>query len=304
MATTLMGEKHTAADAAIAASAAELVAGGSLEISAEAVADIPAVAALLPISTSVYVNHSPRHALADALPALAALREAGLEPVPHIAARRVLSRAEVLAFLDRAGKESGVTKVFLVGGDDPQPRGPYDSGAALLRDDVLVRSGVREIGIPGYPEGHPRIASAMLKQALQEKLSLAAAQDLGIHMVTQFSFSPARVVEYCAGMAREFPALPLYVGMAGPTNALALLRFAQRCGVSASLRALKEQGMATVKLVTHTDPGEQLASIARYCATHSACNIDGMHLFSFGGAAPAAEWMAATIALGAGNGTG
>ncbi len=299
-----MGARPTAADAVIAASAAELVAGGSLEISAEAIADIPAIAALLPISTRVYVNHSPRHALADALPALAALREAGLEPVPHIAARRVLSRAEVLAFLDCAGKESGVTKVFLVGGDDLQPRGPYDSGAALLRDEVFVRSGVREIGIPGYPEGHPQIASAILRQALQEKLSLAAAQGLGIHMVTQFSFSPARVVEYCAGMARELPALPIYVGMAGPTNALALLRFAQRCGVSASLRALKEQGMATVRLVTHTDPGEQLAAIARYCATHSACNIVGVHLFSFGGTAPAAEWMAAAIAHGAEAKTG
>jgi methylenetetrahydrofolate reductase (NADPH) len=299
MEATLTGDTHPAAGAGFAACAIELVAGGSLEISAGAIADIPAIAALLPVSTRVYVNHSPRHALADALPALAALRKAGLEPVPHMAARRVLSRAEARAFLERATGESGVTKVLLVGGDDPQPRGPYDSGAALLRDEVFVRSGVREIGVPGYPEGHPRIASANLKQALREKLSLASAQGLGIHVVTQFSFSPARVVEYCAGLERELPALPVYVGMAGPTNALALLRFAQRCGVSASLRALKDQGMATVRLVTHTDPGEQLAAIARYCASRVSCNVVGVHLFSFGGAAPAAEWMAAAIVHGA-----
>ena len=295
MTTTLTGEKPAAAPG-FAACAAELVAGGSLEISAEAIADTPALAALVPISTRVYVNHSPRHGLTDSLPALAALRKAGLEPVPHIAARRVPSRAEVRAFLDRATAESGVSKVLLVGGDDAQPSGPYDSGAALLRDEVFVQSGVREIGFPGYPEGHPRIASAILKQALLEKLSLAQAQGLGTHMVTQFSFSPARVVEYCTGMARELPMLPIYVGMAGPTDPLALLRFAQRCGVSASLRALKDQGMATVRLMTHTDPGDQLTTIARYCASHSSCNVVGVHLFSFGGATRAAGWMAAAIA--------
>ena len=46
--------------------------------------------------------------------------------------------------------------------------------------------------------------------------------------------------------------------------------------------------MATIKLVTHTDPGEQLATLARYCAPHSSCNIVGVHLFSFGSAARAA----------------
>jgi methylenetetrahydrofolate reductase (NADPH) len=299
MAATLIGEARAAAGAGLASCTAELVGGGSLEISVEAIADIPVIAALLPVGTPVYVNHSPRHALADALPALAALRKAGLEPVPHMAARRVLSRAEARAFLDRATGESSVTKVLLVGGDDPEPRGPYDSGAALMRDEVFARSEVREIGFPGYPEGHPRIAAAMLKQSLQVKLSLAAAQGLGTHLVTQFSFSPARVVEYCAGLSRELPALPVYVGMAGPTDARALLRFAQRCGVSASLRALKDQGMATVKLVTHTNPGEQLAAIARYCASHSSCNIVGVHLFSFGSAARAAEWMATAITRGA-----
>lgn len=304
MEATLTGATHPAAGAGFAACAVELVAGGSLEISVEATADIPAIAALLPVGTRVYVNHSPRHALADSLPALAVLHKAGLEPVPHMAARRILSKAAARAFLDRATAESGVTKVLLVGGDDKEPRGPYDGGAALLRDGVFEQSGIREIGVPGYPEGHPRIASGVLKQALQDKLSLAAAQGLGIHMVTQFSFAPARVVEYCATLARELPALPIYVGMAGPTDARALLRFAQRCGVSASLRALKDQGMATVKLVTHTDPGEQLAAIAHYCTVHASCNIVGVHLFSFGGSVRAAEWMAARIASAGAEGRG
>jgi len=87
------------------------------------------------------------------------------------------------------------------------------------------------------------------------------------------------------------PGVPIYVGLAGPTNPVALLRFAQRCGVSASLRALGMQGMNAVRLVTHTDPADQLAAVARYCAGHASCNVVGVHLFTFGGVAAAANWI-------------
>ena len=41
-------------------------------------------------------------------------------------------------------------------------------------------------------------------------------------MVTQFCLSPQRVVEFCAGLARQWPDLPVYVGIAGPTDPIAL----------------------------------------------------------------------------------
>jgi methylenetetrahydrofolate reductase (NADPH) len=285
----------------IAQGAAELLAGGSLEMSPDHAAEARAIAALLPAGTRVYVNHLPRHGLADAVAALAALREAGLEPVPHIAARRIVSRAELATFLERAVGEAGVAKVLLIGGDDPAPRGPFADGASLLREGILAKSGVREIGLPGYPEGHPRIPRATLENAFAEKLALATGQGLAAYIVTQFSFAPLRIVEYCSELARRSPALSVYVGLAGPTDARMLLRFAQRCGVSASLRALRAQGMGAIRLATHTDPGEQLSAIARYCAVHAACNVVGAHLFSFGSALKTAEWMNATItSLGAG----
>jgi len=275
----------------IAKGAAELLVGGSLEMSPDCAAEARAIAALLPAGTRVYVNHLPRHGLAESVPALATLREAGLEPVPHIAARRIGSRAEVATFLERAAGEAGVTKVLLVGGDEPEPRGPFPDGASLLREGILAKSGVREIGLPGYPEGHPRIPRAILENAFTEKLALAAGQGLGTYIVTQFSFAPLRIVEYCSELARRSPALAVYVGLAGPIDARTLLRFAQRCGVSASLRALRAQGMGAIRLATHTDPGEQLSAIARYCAVHAACNVVGVHLFSFGSAAKTAAWM-------------
>ena len=285
----------------IAAYAAELLACGSIEMGAHQPDIARRIAALLPSGTPVYVNHLPRHSLADALASLIAVREAGLEPVPHLAARRIASHSELEAFLGRAVSAAGVRKVLLIGGDETTPLGPYADGAAPIRSGILTACGVREIGIAGYPEGHPRIPAATLEHSFLEKLALAQGQGLGTFVVTQFSFAPARVIEYCSGLARRAPGIPLYVGLAGPSSAASLLRFAQRCGVSASLRALRAQGFGAVQLVTHTDPGDQLATIARYCMAHASSNVVGAHVFSFGAAAAVAEWMNRYIARGVGH---
>jgi hypothetical protein len=70
-----------------------------------------------------------------------------------------------------------------------------------------------------------------------------------------------------------------------------LLKFAQRCGVSASLRALGSLGLGAVRSFMHTDPAEQLTAIAQYRERHDDCNVVGVHLFSFGTAARSATWM-------------
>jgi methylenetetrahydrofolate reductase (NADPH) len=275
--------------------AAELVACGSLEMGAEAPEAAQRIAELLPAGTPVYVNHLPRRPLADTLPALMALAKAGLEPVPHVAVRRIASRTEAEAFLKEAVQQAGVRKVLLIGGDVSEPLGPYAEGAAMLRDNLLADCGVRQVGLPGYPEGHPRIASATLAAALAEKLARARGQGLGAYIVTQFSFAPHRIVEYCADLARRAADVPVYVGLAGPSSPVTLLRYAQRCGVSASLRALQAQGMGAVRLFTHVDPTDQLAALAPHTRSGSASNVVGVHLYSFGGVAATAAWMNARI---------
>jgi methylenetetrahydrofolate reductase (NADPH) len=295
---TLRASAQAAHD--IAGVAAELVACGSLEMGAEVPDAAQSIAELLPAGTPVYVNHLPRRPLADTLPALIALGKAGLEPVPHVAVRRIASRAEAEAFLKEAVQQAGVRKVLLIGGDLWEPLGPYAEGAALLRDGLLGTCGVSQVGLPGYPEGHPRIASATLASALAEKLALAQGQGLGAYVVTQFSFAPNRIVEYCVDLARRAPDVPVYVGLAGASSPVTLLRYAQRCGVSASLRALQAQGMGAVRLFTHVDPTDQLAALARHARSGSASNVVGVHLYSFGGVAATAAWMNARITARAG----
>lgn len=282
----------TAVPADIRRLATELAVCGSLEMGAHRPDDAVRIAELLPTGTRVYVNHLPRHSLDDTLGGLIAAAKAGLEPVPHMAGRRVGSKGEAQAFLKRAVAEAGVSKVLVLGGDVDQAAGPYADAASLIRDGLFKEAGIRELALAAYPEGHPRIASDVLMKALVEKVALAREQGLGCYVVTQFTFAPNRIVEWCGQLARIAPDVPVYVGLPGPTNPAKLIKYAQVCGVSASLRAMTAQGMGAVRLFTHTDPVDQLLAVARHASGGGATsNVVGIHLFTFGGIEPAARWI-------------
>ncbi|NIO41795.1 MAG: hypothetical protein GTO41_17435 [Burkholderiales bacterium] len=273
----------------------ELVSSGSVEMSPRDTDQITEAAAFLPANMRVYVNALPGRLHYATLRAMEALRDEGLDPVPHIAARRLESRAALEEFVQGA-VHAGAHRVLLIGGDQTEPVGPYDSSINVLEEEVLTKYNVREVGFAGYPEGHPRIAQSVLDETLSEKIALASAQGLDISILTQFSFFPVRIAEYCAQMGRTHPELPLYVGMAGPTSTKALLRYAQRCGVSASLRALSGMGVAAAKRVTHSDPMEQLAALAHHCEGGGTGNVVGAHFYSFGGFANTARFINSIIA--------
>ncbi len=271
--------------------ARDLVRSGSLEMGADRPKDARAIADLLPAGTPVFVNHLPRHALTDTLAGLEAVAVAGLEPVPHLAARRVVSEAEVAGFLKAAVSRAGVTKLLLLGGDIPASAGPYADALALLKSGLIAKAGIREVAFAGYPEGHPTVDADTMIDALDAKIAAARAQGLGVRVITQFSFAPARILDFCVWLHRRAPDVPVQVGIPGPTTPASLLRFATICGVGASFRAMTNQGMGAVKLLTHTDPGEQLAMIAAHQRSNPHSNISGVHMFSFGGVAKTAQWM-------------
>jgi methylenetetrahydrofolate reductase (NADPH) len=254
--------------------------------------DIAAAAEILPRGTSVYLPWpSSKDFDEDSLETLAAIRAAGFEAVPHLAARGIPSRQALLRYLERTVNELGVRRLMLVGGEQPQPRGPWASATELLASRVLEASGIHEVGVAGFPEGHPLLSSEAHFASLARKLELARDQGLGPEVITQFSFTPLRVTEYCAHLARTIPELPVYAGMAGPASETTLRRFARRCGVSASLRALSRLGVKAANGVAHTNPDKQLAAFAHYCAARGSANLIGIHLYSFGGFGEAASWM-------------
>jgi methylenetetrahydrofolate reductase (NADPH) len=209
--------------------------------------------------------------------------------VPHVSARRILKAEEFRAFLKEAVAKHLVHRVLLLGGDEPKAKGPFTDSLQILESGLLADSGIKEIGVAGYPEGHPRISN--LTGAFDQKRRLTREQGMGMYVVTQFSFAPSRVVEYCSALARSAPEVSIYAGVAGPTDAAALARYAQRCGVSVSLRALRTLGSGIARLVTNSDPREQLTALARYSLQREPSNLVGVHLYSFGGALRTASWM-------------
>jgi methylenetetrahydrofolate reductase (NADPH) len=281
----------SATDAGLQARLSELLVAGSLELSPRELHRAGDVAAVLPANTCIYIPSLPGLPLARTLEAIAAIRAAGLDPVPHVSARRIRDREEFEDFLRRSVTDYGVHRVLLIGGDEPRPKGPFADSLQILESGLLADSGIREIGVAGYPEGHPRISAVDLTQSFEKKLRLAREQALGVYVVTQFCFAPGRVVEYCARLARSAPDISIYVGVAGPTDPVALARYAQRCGVSVSLRALRNLGSGIARLVTHSDPHEQLVALARYSRSREPSNVVGVHLYSFGGAVKTASWM-------------
>lgn len=269
---------------------AELINNGSIELCDSGI-DIPSLPEIVPFQKSIFVPATKRRPLPAIIDMLARLHAAGFDPVPHIAARKLTSRAEAVDFLRRAVGDCGVRRVMLIGGDAAPPVGPYDSARALLEDGVFTECGVREVAFAGYPDRHPVIEPEVLESELFAKLDLARTLDIGASIITQFSFVPLRIVDYCAKLAKIAPRAPVYVGIPGPCDPVKLLKYARLCGVSASSKMLGDMGFKAVKLALHSDPGEQLRIVARAVATQGLDNVVGVHIFSFGDIYRSSKWL-------------
>jgi methylenetetrahydrofolate reductase (NADPH) len=173
---------------------------------------------------------------------------------------------------------------LLVVGGDAEIAGPFPDALSIIRNGRLAERGIAEIGIGGYPEGHPGIPPGRLEASLDEKIALASAQGLAVHLVSQFSFSGERIVAWLRQLRVCGIRLPVKVGMVGPTSVPALIRFARRCGVSASLRGLMTGSAAS--LVGHVGPDRIIAEIA---AADGLGDI-AAHYFSFGGCVETARY--------------
>jgi methylenetetrahydrofolate reductase (NADPH) len=266
--------------------------GWSLEATHPTPAEIDAVIAAAPAGTRVYLSAPPRQSVERVLDAVARLRAGGLAPVPHLAARHFASAAEIEDFL-RALAGAGVEQVLVLAGDREGPAGPFADAAAVIRSGLLQRHGFRRIGISGYPEGHPRIADAVLARARAEKLAAAAQAELAVEVVTQFCFDPDAVVRWVRGLREEGLDLPLRIGIAGPAGVASLLRYAARCGVRASALGLARNIGGLRAVVGQATPEALLQALSE--------DLHGLgpvtpHFYSFGGVAQTARYAAAAAA--------
>jgi methylenetetrahydrofolate reductase (NADPH) len=259
----------------------------SLEATRPNAGEIAALADLLPPGTPVYFSAVPTIEPPELIAAAALLRKSGLEPVVHIAARRIRAAADLQNLLASLRGEADVRRLLVIGGD-VDTAGPFADALAVIQKGRLREAGIEEIGIGAYPEGHNRIAPGRLEVALDEKIATAAAHGLGVHIVSQFSFSPEHILAWLKQLRACGITKPVKVGMAGPTSMLALLRYARRCGVNASLRGLMSGAAAS--LIGNIGPDRIIDTLSQAGDLGDAAP----HYFSFGGAVETARYACST----------
>jgi methylenetetrahydrofolate reductase (NADPH) len=271
--------------------AAELVSACSIEISPRDDFAGERLRELLDPGTTVFVNYPGSVTHHDIVAACRRLRRAGFNPVPHIAARRLASFTQVSDFVQRAAGEAAVRAALIIGGDPDRPVGPFPDAYDLLASGVIERHGLREVTFAGYPEGHPRVASRALDEALHAKVALARERGLAVSLVTQFGFEAAPILRWIAALRAQEIVCPVRVGVAGPATVATLAKFAVRCGIGASLRALARGHTAFARILAEAGPDALIGALV--AAEDPEQPIDGLHLFTFGGMARTAEWIRA-----------
>jgi methylenetetrahydrofolate reductase (NADPH) len=245
-----------------------------------------------PAGCDVTITFLPGDNVRSNVETAAALRQAGYNPVPHIAAREIASRESLDDFLARLHGEADVRRVLLIAGDVAGARGPFKASRDLAATGLLQTHGITSVSVAGHPEGHPFLDEAATFQVLQTWQDFS--RDSGIHtdILTQFCFESAPILSWLGQLKAHDVALPVIIGLAGPATPATLTKFALRCGIGNSMRALRNQIGRFGRLLIDTGPDEVMRGLEAAPPDATAA-IAGFHLFPFGGLRKAGAWLRA-----------
>ena len=273
----------------------DFMAGFSIEIAPQAAGKIANFADHLPSGSRVYLPWLPGARLSDALSLSARLRLESMEPVPHIAARRVESRAELDDNLAELKERAQVSSILLIAGDIEHPAGPYKDTLELLEDGLLEKHGITSIAVAGHPEPNPFFSDASAMEALKIKNQYADDKGADMRIVTQFSFSIERISGWERGLRDNGVTLPVNIGLAGPASMKTLIRFAAMCGVGASMGFVKRNSGVVTKLLRDRAPDDLVTGLAQAVVADPDMLITSPHFYTFGGLVRSVDWIDAVL---------
>ncbi len=235
----------------------------------------------IPGGATISVTASPTRGMNPTIDAVVELQAKGYRTVPHLAARLVEDRRQLSSIIKRLD-DAGVGQVFIVGGDGP-PHGDYHDALSLLEDMAGVGHPFLEVGIAGYPEGHPDIPAHSLRRAMLDK------QPHATYLVTQMCFKPETIARWAAEMRADGVALPIRVGVPGAVEPTRLLSIGARIGVGESMRYLAKSRGGVLRLVRpgRYHPDRLIRKLARL---GGGLGIEGMHMFTFNQVEATVEW--------------
>lgn len=246
----------------------------------------------LPAAARVHVTYLANAPYSDTIAQSKSLAQAGFEPIPHLAARSLRDDVELSDYLARLASEAGATRVLLVAGDLEAPRGPFASSLDVLKTGRLENSGIRGVAFAAHPERHPSVADAVMAQALADKVAYATQHGLEAEIVTQFCFEVAPILRCLRSLRANGVDAPVRIGAAAPADALRMMKFALRCGIGPSLRALERNSARLGGVLGAAGPESLVEELAQALAGEDFGAVGGMHFFVFGGVERSADWLA------------
>lgn len=281
---------ETAGWTAERASIVRLCKNASLEMTYHDVGHLNECRMLLGRGGRIYVSHLPQQSWEQSVAAAIEVQEAGFTPVPHVPARHLENAGQLDQLLAQLTRKAGVEQLLLIAGDRA-PIGSFASSGEVLRTGLLQRHGIRRVSVAGHPEGHPQVANEELRSAEIDKAHLAAEAGIGLGFVTQFAFDADPIVQWTRNLRARGLRNPVHIGLAGPARLTTLVQYALRCGVGPSVKALSGRAASFGRLLGQHGPEALVRELAR--ARESGLEIDGIHLFSFGGLARTCRWIRA-----------
>lgn len=249
----------------------------------------------LPQNARVSVTCSPTKGIAETQARTADLIAAGYEAVPHIAARMVTDAAHA-ADLAAWCRDLGLASIFVVGGDAEEP-GTYPGAVEFLDDFLAYDHRVQAIGVAGYPDGHAMLSADIVENALHAKQAMLTDAGIDGWCSTQMCFDPTIIAKWLRSQRERGLTMPVHLGIAGVVDKKRLLTMGARLGIGDSLRYLRKNKAAVLKMMTTTsyDPNDLLVPLSADLLDQG---VAGLHVFTFNQVEATNEWRIAATSGG------
>jgi methylenetetrahydrofolate reductase (NADPH) len=159
-----------------------------------------------------------------------------------------------------------------------------------LRTGKLNEHGLSRVSLAGHPEGHPKVPVAEIRRAEIEKAQLARDAGLETTLLTQFFFEAQPFLDWASELRANDVSARLVGGLSGPASIATLFKYAVRCGVGPSIRALGARPTSLMKLIGDHGPEHVMRDLAGARIARPGL-FDGVHFFCFGGFLRTCEWL-------------
>jgi methylenetetrahydrofolate reductase (NADPH) len=269
---------------------AQMAREATIELNYHDLKDLEGSRRFLTTGKRIYVSFLPKQTWAQTEEACRAVKAAGYDPVPHVPVRLLESAQQLSGILRGLVRQAQISEALLIAGDYAQPSGPFLCAAEVLRSGILTEHGLHRVSLAGHPEGHPKVALDEIRRAELEKVELADRAGLDVSLVTQMFFDAPPFIDWVSELRANGVVCRIVGGLAGPARIATLFKFALRCGVGPSVRALGARPTSLVKIIGDHGPQSVMRSLAEALVA-KATDFAGLHFFCFGGYLRTCEWL-------------